>query len=103
MGSRERDIVTEMKLLFKKLMKLAVLERGSLIGTIVKTFIGLMKNTVIDSQIMKNDVLQIREFTVIETVGKRKDFHDASLIEKRVFTQILYHNSNYNDTIIKNK
>ena len=42
-----------------------------------------MKNTVIDSQIMKNDVLQIREFTVIETVGKRKDFHDVSLIEKR--------------------
>ena len=48
MGGRQRDIVTEMKLLFKKLMKLAVLERGSLIGTIVKTFIGLMKNTVID-------------------------------------------------------
>ena len=59
-----------------------------------------MKNTVIDSQIMKNDVLQIREFTVIETVGKRKDFHDAFLIEKRVFTQISYHNSNYNDNII---
>ena len=103
MGGRERDIVTEMKLLFKKLMKLAVLERGSLIGTIVKTFIGLMKNTVIDSQIMKNDVLQIREFTVIETVGKRKDFHDASLKETRVFTQILYHNSNYNDNIISNE
>ncbi len=103
MGGTERNIVAEMKLLFKKLMKLAVLERGSLIGTIVKTLIGLMKNTVIDSQIMKNDILQIREFAVIETIGKRKDFHDASLKETRVFTQILYHNSNCNDTIILNK
>ena len=62
MDSRQRDIVIEMKLLFKKLVKLAVLKRGSLIGTIVKTFIGLMKDTVIDSKIMKNGVLQIREF-----------------------------------------
>ena len=67
MGGRQRDIVTEMKLLFKKLMKPAVLEH-------------LMKNM---------GRLQIREFMVIETVGKRKDFQDVSLIEKRVFTQIL--------------
>ena len=67
MGGRERDIVTEMKLFFKKLMKPAVLEH-------------LMKNM---------GRLQIREFMVIETVGKRKDFQDVSLIEKRVFTQIL--------------
>ena len=67
MGGRQRDMVTEMKLLFKKLMKPAVLEH-------------LMKNM---------GRLQIREFMVIETVGKRKDFQDVSLIEKRVFTQIL--------------
>ena len=83
MDSRQRDIVIEMKLLFKELVKLAVLKRGSLIGTIVKTFIGLMKDTVVDIKIMKNGVLQIREFAVIETVGKRKDFHDASLTEMR--------------------
>ena len=100
MDSRQRDIVIEMKLLFKELMKLAVLKRGSLIGTIVKTFIGLMKDTVVDIKIMKNGVLQIREFTVIETVGKRKDFHDASLTEMRCFVQVLYHINNYNDIII---
>ena len=100
MDSRQRDIVIEMKLLFKELVKLAVLKCGSLIGTIVKTFIGLMKDTVVDIKIMKNGVLQIREFTVIETVGKRKDFHDASLKEMRYFLQILYHINNYNDTII---
>ena len=100
MDSRQRDIVIKMKLLFKELVKLAVLKCGSLIGTIVKTFIGLMKDTVVDSKIMKNTVLQIREFTVIETVGKRKDFHDASLTEMRCFVQILYHNNRYNDTVI---
>ena len=83
MDRRQRDIVIEMKLLFKELVKLAVLKCGSLIGTIVKTFIGLMKDTVIDSKIMKNGVLQIREFSVIETVRKRKDFHDVSLTEMR--------------------
>ena len=91
-----------MKLLFKELVKLAALKRSSLLGTIVKTFIGLMKDTVVDIKIMKNGVLQIREFTVIETVGKRKDFHDASLKEMRCFVQILYHINNYNDTIILN-
>ena len=57
MDSRQRDIVIKMKLLFKELVKLAVLKRGSLIGTIVKTFIGLMKDTVVDIKIMKNGVL----------------------------------------------
>ena len=102
MDSRQRDIVIKMKLVFKELVKLAVLKCGSLIGTIVKTFIGLMKDTVVDIKIMKNGVLQIREFTVIETVGKRKDFHDASLKEIKCFAQILYHINNYNDTIISN-
>ena len=102
MDSRQRDIVIEMKLLFKELVKLAVLKRSSLIGTIVKTFIGLMKDTVVDIKIMKNGVLQIREFAVIETVGKRKDFHDASLTETRCFVHVLYHINNYNDTIISN-
>ena len=55
---------------------------------------------VVDIKIMKNGVLQIREFAVIETVGKRKDFHDASLTEMRCFVQILYHNNRYDDTII---
>ena len=46
--------------------------------------------------------MKIREFSVIETVGKRKDFHDASLTEMRCFVHILYHINNYNDTIISN-
>ena len=71
MDSRQRDIVIEMKLLFKKLVKLAVLKRGSLIGTIVKTFIGLMKDTVVDIKIMKNGVLQIREFVFFRSGNSR--------------------------------
>lgn len=55
MDSRQRDIVIKMKLHFKELVKLAVLKRSSLIGTIVKTFIGLMKDTVVDIKIMKEN------------------------------------------------